>query len=179
MGGGWGKAIGGWQVGGIFLVNTGEPITALTGFSRSRSQNRILADRPNLRAGASNNPVLGGPDRYFDPLAFTLQPAGFLGTAGRNILPGPGTANWDFSLMKEVPLGFLGEGRRLEFRAEMFNLLNRVNLYNHSRLGNTRGAAVYTGTETRGSTTPLPTAGVIDRTVTDSRQVQLALKLIF
>src|SRR5260370_33767782 len=52
---------------------------------------------------------------------------GQLGTAGRNILSGPPERNWDFSLVKETKLGFLGEGGMLEFRAEFFNVLNHPN----------------------------------------------------
>ena len=50
-----------------------------------------------------------------------------LGTAGRNILSGPPERNWDFSLVKDTKLGFLGEGGMLEFRAEFFNILNHTN----------------------------------------------------
>ena len=164
LAGALGKAIGGWQVGGIFLVNTGEPITALTGFSRSRSQNRILADRPNLRAGASNNPVLGGPDRYFDSSAFELPLPGFYGNLGRNTLIGPRFVNVDLSLVKITPIG---ERFKIEFRAEFFNLLNRANfglpsLAVFNANGTVRGAA-----------------GRISETTTTSRQIQFGLKLYF
>jgi hypothetical protein len=118
--------------------------------------------------------VLGGPNQYFDPTAFTIQPAGFLGASGRNILQGPGGANVDISLAKEFPLPGLGEGDRLEFRTEVFNLFNRANFY--IPIG---GAVVYTADQGRQNSTPLSTAGQIDRTIGSARQVQFALKLIF
>ena len=46
------------------------------------------------------------------------------GTAGRNIAQGPGYADWDFSLFKNIPVA---EGKELQFRAEFFNLLNHPN----------------------------------------------------
>jgi len=98
---------------------------------------------------------------------------GFLGTAGRNTLQGPRTANWDFSVSKDTAWAMLGESGRLEFRAEIFNLLNRANFRIPS------GLTVYTADAGRAVTTPLPTAGQIQRTITASRQVQFGLKLIF
>ena len=69
---------------------------------------------------------LGDPWRWFDPCAFALPTPGYLGNAGRNIIRGPGLANLDFSLTKGSRLRFLGESGQLEFRAEIFNILNRV-----------------------------------------------------
>ena len=113
---------------------------------------------------------LGTPQLYFDPCAFAIQPAGFLGTAGRNILRGPGFATLDFSLVKDTPLGFLGEGGKLEFRAEFFNILNRVNFQLPNKLVFAARADVEAA---------LPTAGLITSTVGSSRQIQLALKVIW
>jgi len=62
----------------------------------------------------------------------------------------------------------------LELRAEMFNLLNHPNFYPP-----VTGARVYTADERRASTTPLATAGQIDRTLGSARQIQFGLKLIF
>jgi len=112
----------------------------------------------------------GGPTRYFDPSAFTLQPAGFLGTAGRTILRGPGLANLDFSAVKDTALRIMGESGKLEFRAEIFNILNRADFSFPNRTvfaGRADGEA------------PLAAAGLITSTVHASRQIQLALKLIW
>jgi len=105
-----------------------------------------------------------------DPCAFAIPAAGFLGTAGRNILRTPGFANLDFSLAKDTPLGFLGEGGKLEFRAEFFNILNRVNFAVPNRTVFAASADVQA---------PLATAGQITSTVGTSRQIQLALKILF
>ena len=49
---------------------------------------------------------------------------GQLGSAGRNILRGPGSSAWDFSLVKDTKVKFLGEGGAVQFRAEFFNVMN-------------------------------------------------------
>ena len=118
---------------------------------------------------------LGGPDLYFDTCAFSIPVRGFLGTAGRNILRGPGFATLDFSVSKDSPLGFLGESGALQFRAEFFNLLNRPNFLQPAR-------TVYRAVSTNPSNppeAPIANAGRITSTSGTSRQVQLALKLIF
>ena len=159
-----GKLMGGWQLGSIITANSGEPITAQTGFRRSRSQSRSVADRPNLRTGASNNPVLGGPDRYYDPNAFELPPPGFYGNLGRNTMIGPGFVNVDMSLVK---ITSVGERFTTEFRAEFFNVFNHANFWLPSvTVFNSNGTV-------RGA------AGRITRTAATSRQIQFGLKLSF
>ena len=56
--------------------------------------------------------------------AFALPAYGTFGNAGRNIIGGPGLANVDFSLLKDLAIG---ESVTLQFRAEFFNLLNTPN----------------------------------------------------
>ena len=111
---------------------------------------------------------LGGPSLYFDPCAFTIPAAGFLGTAGRNLLRVPGFANLDFSLVKDTGLSFV-EGGKLQFRAEIFNILNRANFDPPNRIAY---AAV------QNVEAPLGNAGTITSAAT-SRQVQFALKVLF
>lgn len=118
-----GKVLGGWQVAGIVTLSSGFPFSARNSFDRDRDNNRRTS-RPNLKAGASNNPILGGTDQYFDPTAFELQPAGFYGNLGRNTLRAPGYASVDFALTKNTTLG---GSTNLEVRLEVFNLFNRAN----------------------------------------------------
>ena len=134
--------------------------------------------RTCCRAVATTISSWEAPNRYFDPNAFTLQPAGFLGTAGRNILRGPGFATLDFSLAKDTALRMLGESGKVEFRAEFFNILNRANFVTPGiGLGGNSAGVVFAG---RSNTeTPLATAGRITRTAGTSRQIQLALKILF
>lgn len=173
---GAGRILDGWRVSSILTLHSGLPFTVLLSGNRSLSKvGGTAADRADLVPGRKPSDIIkGGPEKYFDPTAFTIQPVGLLGTSSRNFLQGPGLANWDFSLSKDTALPFLGEGRRLEFRAELFNLLNRAN-FNIP----VNGRTVYTADETRAVTTPLATAGQIDRTVSASRQIQFALKFVF
>jgi len=168
------KFVSGWRASGILSLQSGLPFTPTVQADRDRAAvNNAAAgiNRPNLVAGRDNgNIILGGPDQYFDPTAFALQPAGFLGTAGRNILYGPGFANLDFSLAKETSIKQLGEAGRLEFRAEVFNILNRANFASPSN-------TVFAGRADGES--PLSTAGSISSTAASSRQIQFALKLLF
>ena len=188
-----GTLLNGWGMSGILSLRTGYPVNP--GLSSNRSRSNLLGgasikDRPDLAPGVKVADItqgvsrgcgtgggsipagtpLGDRWRWFDPCAFTLGPVGFLGNAGRNILRGPGMANVDFSLLKDFPMRFLGESGRLEFRAEVFNVLNRVNFSDPS-------AGVYAGRAA--AENPLGTAGRITSTVHDSRQLQFALKLIF
>ncbi|MBI2816078.1 MAG: carboxypeptidase regulatory-like domain-containing protein [Acidobacteria bacterium] len=176
-----GKLMGGWQLGGIVSLSAGNPFSALAGSNRSRDLSTdIVGDRPNLRAGASNNPTkggttagcpglasgqkLGGTDRYFDPCAFELAPAGFYGNLGRNTLIGPGFANVDFTLAKMTSVN---ERFKVDFRAEFFNLLNHANfMLPSNRVFSSAGQV-------------LGAAGRISATSNDSRQIQFGLKLLF
>jgi len=125
------SALGGWQLNGIATLMSGTPFTVfdsndvsaqgsapeITGFS---------AQRPNL-VGNSNN----GPrqvNAWLNPTAFQrLDPtanAGQFGTEGRNVNVGPAFANWDFAALKNFRVT---ESKRFQFRAELFNVLNRAN----------------------------------------------------
>jgi hypothetical protein len=165
-----GAVLNGWQMGGIFSLQSGYPFSPVLQTNQSRSGTNGTAsgiDRPDLVPGRSNSNIIrGGADLYFDPTAFVLQSPGFLGTAGRNILRGPGLANLDLSFIKGTPIGKLGESGKLEFRAEIFNILNHTNL---GMPNNT----IFNGASRNA------TAGQIASTSTKSRQIQLALRLLF
>ena len=88
--------------------------------------------RSSLGFGANDRPDLVGdphlddprPERWFDPAAFAYPAPGVFGTAGRNIVDGPGYQNVNAALVKQVAL----PGRaRLDLRLEAFNLFNRTN----------------------------------------------------
>jgi Carboxypeptidase regulatory-like domain/TonB-dependent Receptor Plug Domain len=163
----------GWQLNNITSVRTGHPFTVQLGFNRSGNLNTTsfsMHDRPDLKPGCSNNPILGGPDRYWDVNCFQLQPVNTRGNLGRDTLIGPGLVSVDLSLVK----GFeLGRGRTLQFRAECFNVPNHPNFAVPS------GRTAFTGVNADGSPILAPTWGRITSTVTTSRQIQLGLKLAF
>jgi hypothetical protein len=168
-----GLLLKGWQLNSITAVQTGHPFEVRLGFNRSGNLNTVnyaMHERPDLKPGYSNNPILGGPDRYWDINAFTLQPANQRGNLGRNTLIGPGIVSFDFSVVKSFPID---EFRRFEFRGEMFNLPN------HPNFGVPSGLTAFTGVSATGAPNISPTWGVISTTVTPSRQIQFALKYVF
>lgn len=167
----------GWQVSAINNMRSGAPLTPFVQANWSRSQwNPSIApgtglDRPSIRPGYTHqSAVLGSPDRYLDPNAFMLQPAGTLGNAGRGILIGPSLRSFDLSLAKNTPVRKLGEGGNLQFRAEAFNLLNHANF-------GIPNLVVYAGASA--TEAPIGTFGRIQNTITSARQIQLALRLSF
>ena len=160
----------GWQLNNITTISTGPPFTAqISGYNRSGNLNTTnfsLNERPNLKPGASNNPILSGPDRYWDVNAFELGPLNQRGNLGRNTMIGPGLVNVDFSLVKSFDVS---EGKSLQFRAEAFNAPNHPNFAVPSlRTAFTSATGV-----------PSPTAGIISSTVTRPRQIQFGLKLMY
>lgn len=160
-----GQLVNGWSVGGIVSMSTGNPLSPSVGFCRSNvAPPSCGEDRPDLTPGARNNPVLGDPNRYFDPGAFTLPEAGFFGNNGRNTVIGPGLASMDFSIYKRFPVA---EGKALQFRVEIFNLFNRANFANPAN-------SLFTSSGARQAS-----AGVITRTVSTSREIQFGLKFNF
>jgi hypothetical protein len=126
----------------------------ITGFS---------ANRPNLLPGQNPNSGPRTTTAWFNAAAFQQitpdpnSPAQQFGSAGRNIVQGPGYANWDFSLFKNIPVT---EGKQLQFRAEFFNILNHTNF----RLPD--------------SDISSPTYNFI-LAAQDPRLIQLALKFVF
>jgi carboxypeptidase family protein/TonB-dependent receptor-like protein len=165
----------GWQVNGVGVLRSGVPFSPAiqTGVNWSRSGNVAngAEDRPNLRPGVTpEDIVLGGPNQYFDPTAFVLQPKGFLGNTGRNMLRGPGFVNFDVSAVKHQSWHVAGKSGAIEFRVEAFNVFNRANFSIPNRVvfaGDHEGEA------------PLSTAGQITSTANAARQMQLGVKIKF
>jgi hypothetical protein len=106
--------------------------------------------------------IIGSPDRWFDTSVFT--PVARFGSLGRNALLGPGFNNVDFSVLKNINLD---ETRRLQFRAEIFDL------FNHANFGQP-GRVVGSATFGRITNTRFPTGDS-----GSSRQLQFALKFMF
>ncbi|MCI0662412.1 MAG: TonB-dependent receptor [Acidobacteria bacterium] len=181
----------GWQVSGITQWQTGNPITILSGNAvaiagttfplvNSTTLTGVATIRPDL---TGNVEVIGRREQWFtnivcDPRSPATCPAGapftipitgsvfHFGNLGRSTITGPGFSNTDFSLLKNIRFT---ESTRIQFRAEVFDI------FNHANFGQPGNVAQ------RGSTT----FGVINNTrfptgdSGSSRQVQLALKLIF
>jgi len=136
-----------------------------------------------------NTVITGDPNHWFNVLMFGEGPLGRQGNTPRDVLRMPGLTDWDFSLIKDTKLGFLGEQGNLQFRAEFFNIMNHANfgIPNNTAFGGTLTNTVAGGNAGgniqapvgASALNPLGTAGQITTTSTNSRQIQLALKLIF
>ena len=122
------KLLRGWQTNGLWTFQSGRPftVTLLPGVDNSNtgvpSIGFGVVDRPNVTGSArlSDRSV----DRWFNTSAFSLPAFGTFGNAGRNILAGPGFSSVNVSLIKDT---VLRERLTLQFRAEIFNLLDRAN----------------------------------------------------
>lgn len=149
--------IGGWQIGSIFTLQSGFPMTPNIG-GTDRSASGAGFDRPNA---TGTSPYLDNPttSRWFNLAAFSVQPAGTFGNAGRESVVGPGMITWDFSTHKDFRIR---EGHELEFRWEAFNAGNHP-VWGSPNL-NANSAAQF---------------GTITGTRTNMRQMQFALKYVF
>jgi Carboxypeptidase regulatory-like domain/TonB-dependent Receptor Plug Domain len=169
---GWRNAIvGGWSVNSIFTAQSGFPFTPQLSYNPSNNGDTRNPVRPFINPAFTGPVILGKPGQWFDPNAFLAPPpsSGFYGNLGRDTLIGPGLATWDFSAMKETALR---ERLRLQFRAEIFNLLNRANF-------NTPSLITFTPPTVLNPTGVSGTAGAITSTSTTARQVQFGLKMIW
>jgi len=162
--------IGGWELNSIVTVASGFPLTVVPGSDRSQTGNGY--DRTNA---TGVNPALGNPSpaQWFNIGAFSLQPLGSFGNAGRNVAIGPGIFNWDFSTLKNF---YFTEKRYLQFRFEAFNFMNHPNFGDPSlTLGANRVDA---------SGVPVAGSGAFGTITTtrngiDMRELQFSLKLVF
>jgi hypothetical protein len=157
-------AIGGWGVEGVTTIQQGFPLHLTTNSSNLNAYN-AGTQRPNVVSGC--NAQLSGSatsllNEYFNTSCFT-QPAAFtFGDEPRNdpTLRSPGEANWDFSLFKNFSLTPEGKAH-LQFRAEFFNVFNRVQF---GFPGQALGASNF---------------GEITSIANSPRLIQFALKLAF
>jgi hypothetical protein len=111
--------------------------------------------------------AIGDPSvSYLPPLAcFNLR-----GNAGRNILIAPGTTEMDFSVFKNNHIKRISENFNVQFRAEIFNILNHPNFAPPITPDNTD---IFDGTGALGA------PGVLSKTTTTAREIQFAIKITF
>ncbi len=178
---GWVHALlGEWQASSIFQARSGLPlnVTLESGFFAPPFRPDYIGGGSNYLAGAH------WPDSSLNPAVYAV-PADYnqtltVGTLGRNTARGPAFYQWDFSAMKFFPLS---EKMKLQFRADLFNILNHPNFANPDT---GLCSAIALPTATAGPVcTPNPNFGRSGSTISSlvgtgtSRQAQLALKLIF
>jgi hypothetical protein len=129
FGSGWSRgadlALGGWAVYSITRVQTGAPINVVVG------QDRANVGRSYQRPNVLRNPNYGGNRNvdipWFDTAAFVLQPIYTYGNAGAFIVDADGRTVWDVGANKAFRVT---ETHVLQFRTELFNMPNHVNLAN-------------------------------------------------
>ena len=159
------RVLGGWELSGLSNFQSGHPIDL---YSSRDSEYTGLSNRPDL----VGNPAIpaGAPRNEVGPpiTAFARQPFGRPGNLGRNTFTGPTYYNTDVSLLKNAKVT---ERINVQFRAEVYNIFNRIQFDQLLAAGDTLaspgtfGQAVDTLTQPDGTTS--------------GRQIQLALKLIF
>jgi Carboxypeptidase regulatory-like domain/TonB-dependent Receptor Plug Domain len=169
---GWSdRLVSGWTVNSIVTLQGGFPFTPQLSYNPSNNGDNRNPVRPFINPDFTGPIVLGKPGEWFDPTAFIAPPnnSGLYGNLGRDTLIGPSLATWDLSVLKDTAIR---EEVHLQFRAELFNILNRANF-------NTPNLIV--AVLPPASTTPQgnPAAGSITSTSTTSRQVQFGLKLLW
>jgi hypothetical protein len=186
------RLVEGWQISTITQLQSGNPITILSGNPLAIAGTSIgAANIAALTGVATVRPdvigpvqIVGKPTQWFtntvcDPRAPTGCPAGSVfalpvaagnvfhfGSLGRNTLTGPNFKNVDFSLLKNTRIT---EDVRVQFRAEVFDIFNHANFGQPGRVAQVGSTTFGVITNTR---FPTGDSG-------SSRQVQFALKLIF
>ena len=164
--------LGDWSLDAIVTIQSGNALTIaetnptnVFGISQDRAQLSGVCSKNQLVRGGSVESKLNG---YFNASCFTTQPvigADGVGTAfgdsATGVVDGPGQANLDLALSKNVVFKWPRERTNLQFRAEFYNALN------HPQFGNPD------------SNFASPDFGVISNTAVNARVAQLALKLAF
>jgi len=181
-----GKVLNGWALSGVTTFQTGFPIriTSLADNELMYSFDFELPGQPNqvgpFRRTKPQSTCFSGLCNYgFDPNSFTENASddsvapctdgaafgcydpslfGSLGNAPRTICCGPHISNTDFAILKTIPFS---ETRRIDFRAEFFNIFNHTQFFNPD--GNTSDGSQF---------------GQITQ-VRDPRLMQFALKFFF
>jgi hypothetical protein len=147
--------VGGWQLNALVSLSSGTPYDVQAPFQIANTNNISGALRPN---------VVGDPHAGATKLqpinvnAFALPAPYTFGDMGRNSLRSDWRKNLDVSLFRSFPFS---ESKRLEFRAEAFNLTN------------TPVFAIPDNNITD------PNFGQVSATANTERQLQLALKFYF
>jgi hypothetical protein len=130
------KVLGNWELTNVTIIQSGSPFSVICTASYPTcdfNADGVNMDYPNVPSFGSTKTGLSRSDYLtgiFKASDFPLPSPGQQGNLGRNTFHGPGYANTDFSVIKNIktPWIFGSEGANIQFRAEFFNLFNRVNL---------------------------------------------------
>ncbi len=187
-------ALGGWQTASIVQTRSGAALNpTITGtFFGLPSRPDVVRGQPRLNKGGKwtgdgvHTPTHYNAAAYAVPANYSGNPGDptTLGTAPRNSLPGPKFFQWDFSGMKNFAIT---EGMKVQFRADLFNILNHPNFGNPGNMGICE--SVPSTVPFSGCSQANITFTTVGQTIADAdstqvgygtnRQIQLALKIIF
>jgi outer membrane receptor protein involved in Fe transport len=163
---------GGWEVNSVLKFQGGEPVNVVSGADNSGTTE--YQDRADITGPAINS------DRsvqshsfaqYLNPNSFAVPTYGTYGNLNRNAIYGPGFEDVDLSLLKNIPI--YKERVHAQFRVEMFNVLNHLNL---AQPLNNLGYGSYFGVSTSTIGVSYGSPGVGSG---EPYNTQLALKIIF
>jgi len=159
------EAVGGWQVSGTVVLQTGQPFTVYGDQANYALAGSVFPDRnPGVSLYASNKGVNG----WFNSSAFLRPADGTWGNVRRNSLYGPGMNVFNMSAAKSFGLPW--EEARIEFRADA------ENVFNHPSFQNPGG--VYLG-DSSGPGTAYTSTNTISGVNVGGRNLQLMLRVSF
>ncbi len=165
-------AVNGWQIGGIVQASSGAPFSVLLGGDPLDMGGTDPYDYPDrISSSACSSLVNPGNVAHYIKTECFAAPSQLnrLGNAGRNALTGPGLFNTDLAFYKNNAIPGLSEKFNIQFRAEIFNVLNHPNFappISSNVLFNQNGSAV-------------ASAGQLTALQTPARQIQFGLKVIW
>ena len=171
------SALGGWELSGIVRYWSGLPFSVFSnGNPGTLGPGQLnMASNSNANVYADYAPQAGRPlytrtyAQWFDPTLFSRPADNTLGNTSRDQFRGPGIANWNLSVYKNV---LFTESTRLQLRLDTFNTFNHtqfVGLFN-SINANNPGQAIDGSNRSN--------SGGVASTF-DARNLQLAAKFFF
>ena len=182
------KITGGWEMLSISGISSGSPFTVFSGIQQTGAGSNG-ADRPDQIAKPHLSTARKNRQDYFGMggdnggAVFSIPVhvaggtgpnQGRFGTLSRNSFRGPAFYNFDFAFIKDTPFGRRASGAEridLQFRSELFNLFNIVNMGLPSNILQVNQASGEILSDTG--------FGQISKTANNSRQIQFSLKLIY
>jgi hypothetical protein len=154
-------AFGGWQVGGIWTLQSGAPFTVNLSSDVANNGEPLSApsQRPNLTCDPNSGPKTTA--QWFNTACFSLPAQFTYGNAGRDIVIGPGLSNFDATIQNEFSVH---ENIKLQFRLDIFDFFNHPNF--NAPVGAGR---MFSASPSFGSIT----------SAQDPRDMQFSLRLVF
>jgi hypothetical protein len=171
-----------WQVSGITAFVSGTP--SGVGFSTVDASDItgggdgariVIKGNPILDRGSRDNATLSngliGTPIWLNTSAFARPTPGNFGNAPKDVIRLPGTANFDLSLFKNIPLN--SERRYLQFRWELYNL------FNHTQWSGVNTTAQFSAPDANGNVTQTNANFGLVNAAREPRYMQLSLRLTF